>query len=130
MKKLYAIGTGILATVTSALNSPTAGALTGGIRGGIEAARGIDMPTDLLGDGGIFETAVNLLLFLVGAIAVVMIIVGGFRYVISGGDSSAVTAAKNTILYAIIGLIIAALAYAIIDFVMNTLIYGNTATGL
>ena len=48
-----------------------------------------------------------------------MLIYGGLRYVISGGDSKKVTDAKNTIMYAIIGLIIAILAYAIVNFVIN-----------
>ena len=50
-----------------------------------------------------------------------MLIYGGLRYVISGGDSKKVTDAKNTILYAIIGLIISFLAYAIVRFVVNAL---------
>lgn len=63
---------------------------------------------------------VNVVLFVLGAVAVIMIIVGGFRYVLSGGDSSAVTSAKNTILYAVVGLIVAILAYAIVNFVIDS----------
>jgi hypothetical protein len=58
-----------------------------------------------------------------------MILVGGLRYAISGGNSSAVTAAKNTILYAIIGLVIAFLAYAIIGFIMNFLTGNSIGLG-
>ena len=123
--------TGIATAVSLALaKAPAAHALTGGVRGGVDAARTADMPANLLGDGGIFSIVVNLLLFLIGALAVVMIIFGGFRYVISGGDSGAVTSAKNTILYAIIGLVVAMLAYAIIDFVLNTFTAGVTSSGL
>ena len=68
---------------------------------------------------GIFQTITNTLLFIIGAISVIMIIFGGFRYVTSGGDSAGVTSAKNTILYAIIGLVVAILAYAILDFVLS-----------
>ena len=50
-----------------------------------------------------------------------MLIIGGIRYVTSGGDAKKVTDAKNTVLYAIIGLIISVLAYAIVNFVMSTL---------
>lgn len=131
MKSLRTVIVGVFTAIALTLAKTTpADALSGGIRAGVEAARGIDMPTNLLGDGGIFTTAVNLLLFLIGAIAVVMIIYGGFKYVISGGDSSAVTSAKNTILYAVIGLIIASLAYAIIDFVLNTVMSSGGTTGL
>jgi hypothetical protein len=55
-----------------------------------------------------------------------MIVIGGLRYVISGGDASQVQAAKNTILYAIIGIIIALLAYAAVSFVTTTLLTGTT----
>ena len=65
------------------------------------------------------KLVVNVLLFLLGAIAVLMIIIGGIRYVLSNGESSQVTAAKNTILYAVIGLIVALLAYAIVNFVVD-----------
>lgn len=62
---------------------------------------------------------VNIILFLLGAIAVLMIILGGVRYVLSNGEASQVTAAKNTILYAVIGLVVAILAYAIVNFVVT-----------
>ena len=55
----------------------------------------------------------------VAIISVIMLIYGGIRYIISGGDSKKVTDAKNTVLYAIIGLIICLLAYAIVKFVIN-----------
>lgn len=72
------------------------------------------------GEGGIFRTITNVLLFLIGAISVIMLIVGGIRYVVSGGDSSAVQGAKNTILYAIVGVVVAILAYAVVNFVIGS----------
>jgi hypothetical protein len=65
------------------------------------------------------KAVVNVLLFILGAIAVIMIVVGGVRYTISNGESGAITGAKNTILYAVIGLIVAMLAYAIVNFVVG-----------
>jgi len=62
---------------------------------------------------------VNTLLFLVGAISVVMVIFGGILYATSQGDSGNVSKAKNTILYAIVGLVVAFIAYAIINWVFN-----------
>ena len=62
---------------------------------------------------------INIFSWIVGAVSVIMIIYGGFRYITSGGDSNGVTAAKNTILYAIIGLVIVALAQIIVNFVLN-----------
>lgn len=63
---------------------------------------------------------INIVSVIVAVVAVVMIIVGGFKYITSGGDSSNVTGAKNTILYAIIGLVVVALAQFIVKFVLNT----------
>jgi hypothetical protein len=60
----------------------------------------------------------NILLFIVGSVAVIMLIVGGLRYVLSGGDASQTKAAKDTILYAIIGIVVATAAYAIVNFVV------------
>lgn len=95
------------------------------LQGGANSAKGTDQATDLFGASGIFTTITNTLLFILGAVSVIMIIIGGLRYVISGGDSSAVTAAKNTILYAIVGVIIAILAYAIINFVIGSFTTGG-----
>lgn len=86
---------------------------------GVQAARGDDQPNDLFGPTGIFRTITNVLLFIIGAVSVIMLIIGGFRYVTSQGDSSQVASAKNTILYAIIGLIIAILAFAVVSFVTD-----------
>lgn len=63
-------------------------------------------------------TVVNLFSVLVGVVAVLMVIVGGFRYITSGGDSGNVSTAKNTILYAIVGLVIVALSQFIVKFVL------------
>lgn len=62
---------------------------------------------------------INIFSVIVGVIAVIMIIVGGFRYIVSGGKQESVTGAKNTILYALIGLIIVAVAQIIVRFVLK-----------
>lgn len=62
---------------------------------------------------------VNILSVIVGIIAVIMIIIGGLKYITSSGDSGNVQSAKNTILYAVVGLIIVALAQVIVRFVLN-----------
>lgn len=64
---------------------------------------------------------INTLSLVVGVVAVFMIIVGGLRYVTSGGSDTSVTGAKNTILYAVIGLIIVAMAQFIVRFILNRL---------
>lgn len=75
----------------------------------------------LFGDGSIFTKIVNILLFIIGAVAVIMLIVGGIRYTVSGGKADEVTAAKNTILYAIVGIVVAFLAYAVVNWVLTSL---------
>jgi hypothetical protein len=89
---------------------------------GANAAKGNGQSTTLFGDGGVFQIITNTALFLIGAISVLMLIYGGIRYTLSAGDAKAVESAKNTIMYAIIGIIVALLAYAIVHFVLNTLI--------
>ena len=92
------------------------------LQGGADAAQGEGVATELFeGDSAVFRTVTNILLFLVGAVTVIMLLIGGIRYVVSGGDQSAVTAAKNTILYAIVGIVVAFLAYAAVNFVLNSL---------
>lgn len=66
-------------------------------------------------------TVINIFSFIVGVTAVIMVIVGGFKYVISQGDSANTSSAKNTILYALIGLVVVALAQAIVQFVLKKL---------
>jgi len=89
---------------------------------GADCAQGDNTQSDLFGPTGIFKTITNVLLFIIGAVAVIMLIIGGIRYTISGGDSGAVTSAKNTILYAVVGIIVAVLAYAIVNFVLTSFV--------
>lgn len=104
----------------------TAGAL--GISDGANSAAGDDqVDTCIFRDGAggecetdIFKTITNVLLFIIGAISVIMLIIGGIRYTVSGGDSSAVQSAKNTILYAIVGIVVAILAFAVVNFVIGS----------
>lgn len=75
---------------------------------------------DTLSNGATTKKIIGQILLLAAALAVIVIIYGGIRYVISQGESSHLTAAKNTILYAVVGLIVSLLAYAIVQFVINT----------
>jgi hypothetical protein len=65
----------------------------------------------------IITNVINILSILVGAVSVIMLIVGGFRYIISNGDSNSTKGAKDTIMYALIGLIIVLFAQVIVRFV-------------
>lgn len=117
----------LIVGVISVVYAPALFATDLSIQGGINAAHGDGQPTDLFGTGGVLSMITDTLLFIIGALSVIMIIIGGLRYVTSGGNPSSVTAAKNTILYAIVGLVIAFLAYAVINFVLGSLTSGGPA---
>lgn len=87
-------------------------------QGGIDDVGGTENKTSLT---DLITNVINVLLFVAGAIAVVMIIVGGIRYITSNGDQANVKAAKDTILYSVVGLIVALLAFAIVNFVVTSL---------
>ena len=88
------------------------------LESGINSAKGTGAPDNVTEDDGLIKKVVNLLLWAIGIVSVIMIIIGGIRYATSNGDSTQVTAAKNTIMYAVIGLVIAIFAYAIVNFVL------------
>ena len=69
----------------------------------------------------VVKKVINIFSVVVGAVSVIMIIIGGFRYIVSNGESGAVTGAKNAILYAIIGLIIVLFAQLIVRFVLTSM---------
>lgn len=58
--------------------------------------------------------------FIIGVVAVIMMMVGGFKYITSGGDSGNITSAKNTIVYAVIGLVVVAFSQSIVHFVLTS----------
>lgn len=107
------------ASVFATSCDPADGSVTAGVDCAADGSNLAD--TSLFGDGGIVPLMINTLLTLVGVVSVIMLIIGGIRYIISSGDQNAVTTAKNTILYAIIGLIIALLSYAAISFITGNL---------
>lgn len=130
IKKKFTIVAAALAFAVTALFVPVVPVeAQSAIQDGIEAAEGRGVPQTLFGgDDSIFTTIVNILLFLIGAICVIMLIWGGIRYTTSAGNSAAVTSAKNTIMYAIIGLVIAFLAFALVNWVLVAITPGSNAT--
>ena len=123
---LLTIGLGI-----ALVGTPVSALGEGGASAGIGAARGDNTPSNLVnGDSSIIKRAINIMLFAVGVLSVVMLIFGGFRYVISGGKKESVTNAKNTILYAIVGLLVAVFAYAIINFILGAALSGGSTTNV
>lgn len=133
MQHKRAVFTTILGAIVASFNAILSAPLTFAqsfnlsINDGAESARGIDQATDLFGASGVFTTVTNTLLFVVGAISVIMIIIGGLRYITSGGNNANVTSAKNTVLYAVVGIVVSLFAYAIINFVLTS--FATDATG-
>jgi cytochrome bd-type quinol oxidase subunit 2 len=88
--------------------------------------------TDCTGNDGatadsLVNKAINVISLIVGAVAVIMLIVGGFRYVTSGGKQESVAGAKTTITYALVGLVIVAVAQVVVHFVLNSASQAVTA---
>ncbi len=75
------------------------------------------------------KTIINILLFAVGIIAVIMIIWGGISYSISAGDQGKAKNARNTIVYSVVGLVIAIAAFAIVQFVFSNLSGSSSGSG-
>lgn len=87
----------------------------------------IGQEVDTVGDGsgdlkGSISAIINSVIFALGIVAVIVIILGGVQYMTSSGDAGKVKKAKDTILYGVIGLVICVLAYAIVNFVIISLL--------
>lgn len=107
-----ALGIGVLAPAVSANAASVIADQCAGVTDSAVCKDQNAKPNDLI------TKIVNTLLFIVGAISVIMIIVGGLMYTTSNGDSSRVTMAKNTITYAVVGLVVSILAFAVVNFVV------------
>ena len=68
---------------------------------------------------GIIKTIVEVLLMAVGAISIIMIVIGGILFALSSGDTQKAAKARSTILYAVVGLIVSIFASAIVNFVFD-----------
>lgn len=68
---------------------------------------------------GIIKTIVEVLLMAVGAISIIMIVIGGILFALSSGDAQKAAKARSTILYAVVGLIVSVFASAIVNFVFD-----------
>ena len=115
------VGIMSLASLTIMPSTVNAASTDEGILGGANSAKTEDQNGGLFEDGGIFQTITNTLLFLLGAISVIMLVYGGFRYATSGGNQDSVNAAKNTILYAVVGIVVALIAFAVVQWVIGAI---------
>ena len=86
---------------------------------GVDIMHADGMPTRIVGIDGTFNNIINTILYVAGIVAVAMLIFGGIRFMISRGDKDKVQKAKNTVIYAIIGLILVIFSYAIVNFIIS-----------
>lgn len=127
-KKLLILGAGLfmLAPVAMPVTVSAGANIEGNLACGtteLELGSKTNCKADLSGGTGrinkIITQAINIFSIIVGIVAVIMIIVGGFKYITSGGDSGNISSAKNTIIYAVIGLVVVALAQFLVQFVLD-----------
>ncbi len=91
-----------------------------------EACKGVNLdtsntscPNSSSSIDSILSTVISILSVIVGIVAIIMIIVGGLKFITSGGEASKTAAARNTIIYALVGLVVAIAAQLIVHFVLN-----------
>ena len=132
--KKIALSVSVCSVIVASVIAPSAGALSTsrplqtlgvGVSAQDQVKKGIDNAGGTVNNfniGTAITNIVNIMLYALGAIAVIMIVIGGIRYTTSNGDSNGIQSAKNTILYAVAGLVVAILAYAIVNFVVSNLL--------
>ena len=113
---------GFSAVSTASLSTNVSAQAADGVKKGITTATTADMENkSIAGEGGLISILINFLLWTVGILSVVMIIFSGFRYITSAGDASKTKSAQSTLIYSVVGLIVAIMAYAIVNMVTNRL---------
>lgn len=117
---LLALGLiGAFTFIPSVVNADAASDACAGIKLVDDTAKCDDAAGGQSAFSSVLKTLINTFSIVVGAVSVIMIIIGGFRYVISGGDSNSTKSAKDTILYAVIGLVVVLFAQVIVRFVIS-----------
>jgi hypothetical protein len=118
---------GVLVPVITHASGTSSANITSDVCGGADLNVTAGTCPDTSGSlNNILHFALTIFSVVVGVIAVIMIVVGGLKYIISGGESSKVSGAKDTILFAIVGLVIVALAQIIVHFVLNNVSHNIT----
>ena len=118
------LGVGVLATPVYADDAPAAQGSVTCPEGSLKGTANTLAECNLTGENDLMETILQIIQVVIGVLGIVtvaIIILGGIQYVTSVGDSQKVKKAKDTILYGVIGLVIAILAFAIVNFVASSL---------
>ncbi|HVX24555.1 MAG TPA: hypothetical protein VG992_04415 [Candidatus Saccharimonadales bacterium] len=112
----------VILTTGSVAAAATDCSSAGGTDSAQEVLQGVgQVSNDCSGDGvkNITQTVVEILSYVVGIVAIIMVIIAAFRYITSGGDSNKTASAKSTLIYAMVGLAVAALAQLLVHTVLG-----------
>ena len=127
IKKLYKISSLIILSILGIsifANTPVFAASNicsnSSVSDEVKAAAGCGGTTGTLDSA--LTSILNAIILIMGIVAVIFIIIGGVNYITSSGDSNKVKKAKDTILYSVIGLVICALAFVIVNFVIGSIL--------
>jgi Type IV secretion system pilin len=90
--------------------------------GAVSGANGCDAPKGSPTVNSVINNVINIISAFVGILAVIMIVFAGFRYVTAAGDSGKISSAKNTLIYAIVGLVVAGVAQLIVRYVVTNVV--------
>jgi Type IV secretion system pilin len=119
---------GLLAPALASADCANPSSTKESIQCGTSNSAGVPVSSDATGSlNNTISTAVNILSAAVGVAAVIMLILGGFRYITGGGKQESIASAKNTVLYVIIGLTIAAFAQLIVHFVLRKSVVASSS---
>lgn len=127
MKKIIFLALMSLSVASVLSLAVVSGSASAQVSSGINAATTNEMKNKQIdGNNGVIRTVSNILIWVVGIVSVIMIMWSGFKYITAAGDTSKVASAKSSLIYAIVGLIVAIMAYAIVNFIMDRL---NVSSG-
>lgn len=120
----FLIGTSLLLAIGSAsIVAPATYAAdpTSTVCSTLQSGADCSTPANGINLNHVIAAVINIFSVVVGVVAVIMIIISGFKYVTSNGDSNKISSAKTTLIYAIVGLVIVAFAQVIVKFVLDQL---------
>jgi hypothetical protein len=112
------IGTTVVLTQDHSVLAAAKDDICGGV-GAVSGGAGCAPTENSPSVDGLIKTIVTVLSWVVGVVSIIMIMIAGFQYVTSSGDSGKIGTAKSTLTYAIVGIVIVAFAQAIVQFVLG-----------
>lgn len=119
ISKLFIVFVFLFGFLLTSFNGSVLASTVDEVHGGVSGVGGGSTASGTSEVRAVIYTVVNILLFLVGSFAVIMIVIAGFRFVTANGDANTVSQAKNTIIYSVIGIVVAIMAWGIVNFILG-----------